>query len=378
MRITKLFLLGMVTAGFAASCSSDDSFVSPETNDSSAIEFGTYVAHSVESRAGTKGDMDLEHLKKGFGVFAYHKVGAGYSTGLKPNFMYNQQVTYQTSKWVYAPVKYWPNNPSEKVSFFAYAPYVETVSSDNVEGITKIAPANNGTGDPIISYKVSDDATKVVDLVYDNTQKDKEKPAVGDKIKFQFKHALCKLQFNVQGVFDKVEAPSTDDVDTNTKIYMQEVKLVNGFGKSGDLNLATGAWSNIEPAAGAREIAFGVSNFVEALTEASNGAGVTKEKVALLKTATPFFTVIPTTLDGSKKVQMVVKYKVVTTDAALEGGKYENVNTITCDLSSLTGLEAGKAYTFNIKLGMTTVKVDADVTAWGTNTEIDVDAPKNK
>ena len=47
-----------------------------------------------------------------------------------PNFMCNQQVTYEppkpgesTGTWNYTPLKYWPAQRNDKISFFAYAPY---------------------------------------------------------------------------------------------------------------------------------------------------------------------------------------------------------------------------------------------------------------
>ena len=134
----------------------------------------------------------------GFGVFAYYTgletygVFQGYNnntegtknTAQAPNFMYNQKVYAELSNnasddiyWTYSPLKYWPNDFSDGkvdnqtpnaaegsgenggyVSFFAYAPYVESTPAtgavtDNTTGITAMTN-NSTTGDPKITYKL--------------------------------------------------------------------------------------------------------------------------------------------------------------------------------------------------------------------------------
>lgn len=100
----------------------------------------------------------------------------------KPNFMYNQHVTWNSTNtlWEYSPLKYWPNDFADndvdaqtpaaqgsttyggKVSFFAYAPYVATASGTS--GITAIS-ANNVGGNPTITYKMASTG-KNVDILW--------------------------------------------------------------------------------------------------------------------------------------------------------------------------------------------------------------------
>ena len=65
--------------------------------------------------------------------------------------MYNEQVTYTGTVWTYEPVKYWPNeygdgatsDDVDKVSFFAYAPWVDvtaTTGTPTTTGRTESAP----------------------------------------------------------------------------------------------------------------------------------------------------------------------------------------------------------------------------------------------
>lgn len=217
----KLFILA--TAAVALASCSDSDLVgniasSQQTEQPQAVEFGTYMG-TTATRAGYEGNMTTNLLKDGtttggFGVFAYYtgrntygqQQGTTYSTetnpqtNIAPNFMYNQQVTWDNTneKWTYAPVKYWPNEVSTtsdddqnddssnypaytdgtnggNVSFFAYAPYIpvdQSASPGNInganpatsgingsnttDGITKIS-GNEYAGDPIITYVIPDD-----------------------------------------------------------------------------------------------------------------------------------------------------------------------------------------------------------------------------
>ena len=85
---------------------------------------GTRATKEYESAA------DLTDI----GVFAYFTNGAFSEGSSTPNFMYNQQVERQTGdgSWTYSPVKYWPGNTMDKISFFAYG-FISEVSG-NIRG----------------------------------------------------------------------------------------------------------------------------------------------------------------------------------------------------------------------------------------------------
>lgn len=194
-----------------ASCSQSDDLSAPvvaENTQPQAIEFGTYVGKGIQTRAGWVGDITDTQLQSntaadGFGVFAFYTGLEVYpnvtssSTPVpvsvtpnnnKPNFMYNQQVTWNgtSSLWKYTPLKYWPNDFSEsdvdnqssaatgsttyggKLSFFAYAPYVTKADADadasTGTGIIGMS-ANNFEGNPTITYKMASSG-KNVDLLW--------------------------------------------------------------------------------------------------------------------------------------------------------------------------------------------------------------------
>jgi len=58
------------------------------------------------------------------------------------------KTTSWSGGWEYKPLKYWPNEATDKVSFFAYAPH----STDGSNNITLFA--NTVGGDPVITYTV--------------------------------------------------------------------------------------------------------------------------------------------------------------------------------------------------------------------------------
>ncbi len=56
------------------------------------------------------------------GVYAYY-TQAG--TDGRAEFMMNEDVLKESSSWTYSPVKYWPANTNDKISFYGYYPHVE-------------------------------------------------------------------------------------------------------------------------------------------------------------------------------------------------------------------------------------------------------------
>ena len=100
------------------------------------------------------------------GVFASYTGKLDYeSTTVAPDYMYNQEVRYTSSGvWEYAPVKYWPNDANDYVSFFAYAPYEDSPSKDAPTGIFNMSRSVD-LGDPWINFRLPEYEHQV-DLLY--------------------------------------------------------------------------------------------------------------------------------------------------------------------------------------------------------------------
>ena len=329
-----------------------------------AIEFGTCLGRDAQTKGSVFDTETMQGENVGFGVFAYYTNDAQYSGAATPNFMNNQQVTYNESAkaWTYAPVKYWPNEATDYVSFFAYAPYDEYTVP--------------GSGDPIIDFTVPADVTSHIDLVAaENSHIDCQKQAINGKILFTFKHALSRVGFKVEAVMDEVNdqvngaTPDTDNQDNpitaGTTISVQEVEIYSYFNNSGKLNLNGAEWT---------DRAFSYTSYK--LTR-DNFEAVADEVTITptpLNNEESYMMLIPTA--ASNKVKVRVKYTVTTEDNKLTGGASVVENNITSDEFDFQ-FEQGKAYTFVLHLGLTSVKLDAEVAVWDEMGDYVVNVPNN-
>ena len=289
-----LFLLALT------GCSKDEA-----GNDSGApvpVRFEAGSPEVFKSRTEINTLDDLKNPVKnpnGFGVFAYYTGASGWGTvgsSTTPNFMYNQQVTY-SSGWTYTPVKYWPNANGEKVSFFAYAPYIS-----NTTGFS----TNTAVGAPIISYTW--EASN--DLLYDK-QIDQVKGTVSSAVTFTFKHALAKVEFKIRRK-DNSGPPVT----------LKSLSI--GLYTSGTFNLGTESW-----------------------TPTSERVSQTIRSTDLAVTA--FTAETAHRLGSSMLVIPDLKYTI---NYTIDGNEYTHNNV------SITGLNKGNSYTIIFTIDGDVIKVD--------------------
>lgn len=430
----KLFVGSLALLAFMASCSSSNDDLTggaPSPKESSVpLTFGSYLGRTATSRAGATGVQTTSTLAtNGFGLFAYYTDNSSYDgTSSKPNFMYNTQVKGTTSgtttSWSYSPLRYWPNETgtdgtngatskgTDHLSFFAYAPYVEATATtgavtDNTVGITALTK-NSDAGDPKVSYTVAADPAKSVDLLWgvsntatwDNVTGtalnltvgkpyiDLIKPKTGQNVSFNFKHALTRLGLTVQGAFDQVAAGGTLK---DAKITVAKVEITGaGFAAKGVLNLNNTTageplWDTSAADAGTLSLTLDGDNLNETIKDAGDvdaakqKEGVTATQKGLLKDNT-YFMFIPGTATTAKPLKVKITYYTTTDDPNLATGYTRVENVITKSISAADpGLkfEAGKAYTLNLVLGMTSVKVTATVADWTDGTDTQVNLPIN-
>ena len=272
----KKYLVFAVAALALMACNKQETPSAPELNAPQAISFDSYLNRGVSTRSGYAGLLNSDSLQdEGFGVFAYYTDFNAYDDQATPNFMYNQLVEY-SGGWTYSPVKYWPNeygsaaisDDVDKVSFFAYAPYVDvTPSTGKVEdatyGITGMN-RNSANGDPILKYIGSFDPNKSVDLcwgvvpadiatnTWDIVQTgaaqaglvagkpwiDVQRPndPAAQKLKFEFNHALAQLNVQIDADVDKYKHADGTDLAAETKIFVRSISFT-GLAMKGALNL---------------------------------------------------------------------------------------------------------------------------------------------
>lgn len=346
MLISALALAALATT----SCSNEETkAIEPQSN---AIEFGTYLGRDAVSR-GTV--LDLGGLKsKGFGVFGYYTQTSDYASNTAANFMFDQAVNYSASAWSYSPVKYWPNNQGEKVTFLAYAP---TTTDSHIELPTGFDKTK--AEDAKIKFTVDGTVGSQVDFLVADKQENLTKQATTGTVKFNFKHALSRIGFTVEAMVDKVNDDATgtpddgsvtsDAIATGTTITIESLELSTDFSTNGEINLYTQAWTLATAAA--TTYSWDSADFAT--------TNVTTAKTTL-NSNDKYLMILPQSVTNLK---FKVVYKVKTTDTALNGGSSEITNTIEETVTNFT-FAAGKAYTFNLHLGMTSVKFDAEVSGW--------------
>ncbi|MBS7573885.1 fimbrillin family protein [Bacteroides sp. NSJ-90] len=174
-------------------CDNEDTTLMP----TQPIGFSTSVDDSAtradsDTHAATRAEATTANLTE-IGVFAYN-TGTSYmaSTGFAPNLLCNQSVKKVNGTWTYSPVKYWPANPNDKVSFFAYAPHSASVPSGG-DQISAVPTSVTTNGSPAIIYTP---VKGELDILY----------SLGElnctnnhgTVRFTMKHATTKVIFKVK------------------------------------------------------------------------------------------------------------------------------------------------------------------------------------
>ena len=311
-----LFFVAAASALMLTACTSENDVVQSAAQQQSApkaVGFDVYTQGATEvTRAGQAGIMTTSRLQRseanggGFGVYGFY---TDYTTGASsvyadyaeqiaadkvPNFMVNEKILWNdvNQGWYYNPLKYWPNETTQdsqttpalmedgtnkatdKLTFFAYAPYVNTgVKEFGITGVTDktgvltptadlTTPANAGSAraaaEPSVSYYASlANPNKGVDLLWGVAPAggltytavngttinkaegtpliDMVKPDVNTNMKFLFQHALARIGVKAVAAIDQIGAGGT--LDPNTKITIKSITLEGYFGETGVLNL---------------------------------------------------------------------------------------------------------------------------------------------
>ena len=110
--------------------------------------------------------------------------------------------------WTYSPIKYWPNNDSDRISFVAYAPYVDEGAGSNPS-----FSGNKVAGHPILTYTLPLTETGKQDFLVGNCLNKKSSDGV---VALTMKHALTQVKFKIKNS----ETATFDAVLTGLEILM--------------------------------------------------------------------------------------------------------------------------------------------------------------
>lgn len=226
----KKFGIWALTAMMAVSCAK----VAQEGGDEPWNELGGDRPVSFRSSLTAPETKATLPTGSSFGVFAYYTKTNNWNSArgsTVPNFMYNEEVTFDGTSYSYAPIKYWPNNTNEKISFWAYYPYS---ASAVLYQKGKTTAYNNTTKDlPDIRFTVTDGQT---DFMISDVAANKTKPAVDTPVELSFNHALSRLSFYVK----KVDAA----VPEKYTVKLKTIRLDGIYLTATHKNSGTVGWAN--------------------------------------------------------------------------------------------------------------------------------------
>lgn len=359
--MNKKFFMGIaaMAALTLVSCSSDDlDSVSDNSSKNEAISFDGYCGRSAVAVNGSRGSVvDIKALQEsteGFGVFGnYSSTTEGTTPAYGNSLFKNQQVTYDKtkSKWTYSPLRFWPTQGY--IDFLAYAPYDSQY--DNI--VTK--------DNQKLTFTVDSNIKNQKDLLYANAvgQTKDGISSTGNKVKFQFAHALSKLGYKVKlsgdyssnATFNLTKITLAGSPDGATKAFYTKGKI--DLSKT---NTASDLWS---------EYAADRQNF-DWFSGSSTVTGTDLKHPDDNRVENEdYLFVIPQKFKtGTDKLYVIVTYTIT----------YKNdtqnpiTNTVYKQLSN--DFEPGKAYMINLTLGLP-IEFDADVTTWGDDNSIDCTEP---
>lgn len=358
----KKFFMGIaaMAALTLVSCSSDDlNSLSDNSSKNEAISFDGYCGRSAVAVNGSRGSVvDIKALQastEGFGVFGnYSSTTEGTTPAYGNSLFKNQQVTYDKtkSKWTYSPLRFWPTQGH--IDFLAYAPYDRQY--DNI--VTK--------DNQKLTFTVDSNIENQKDLLYANAvgQTKDNISSAGNKVNFQFAHALSKLGYKVKlsgdyssnATFNLTKITLAGSPDGTTKAFYTLGKI--DLSKT---NTALDLWS---------EYATDKQNF-DWFSGSSTVTGTDlKHPNDNRAENKDYLFVIPQDFSetGTDNLYVIVTYTIT----------YKNdtqnpiTNTVYKQLSN--NFEPGKAYMINLTLGLP-IEFDATVTDWERDTPIDCTEP---
>lgn len=334
-----------------------------ETSSSSAseINFDAYVGRNASTRSSI---TDIKFLQgsvwnAGFGVFARYG---------NTHLMDTEHVTWRGDHWGYDHIRFWPS--SGTVDFYAFAPYSPPVRMDKLPDYLadKLVDKTHSKDETYINFPSN---MSPVDLVWANQPDQTAPKSPNSKVKFQFKHALVRLGFDITANQTLEEKGAVITVD---KVILYGANETSGiFLMGGYLNLKTGNWVPYDND-GIRWFytwtpTGKVDGKDETLDEQQKKGPIYKLSAPQLDYNTPsianekdsYIFIIPQ--DPPANFNLKITYKVK------QGNFVEDV-TVYKDLLKVLPKDPfgvrGKAYTFHFKLSLDPVdfKVTADVKDW--------------
>lgn len=379
-------MMMVLTALAMAGCSQNEvTDINPDAH--RAIGFDVYTG--VQTRGAETDLVALKVSGAGFGFLAYKTEGDWSTKGgdAVPDFLYNENGKWAdgvpTGSWGYDNIRFWPTNTTDKISFFAYAPYEASPTDGSNNGITLSAQTAKGAPTLDFALTTTNNWKDMVDLVTDNRSNIQDQTATSNAgspgtVSFKFSHVLTKVA--------DIKVKPDQTLGSDIKIYVTNLKLVPGSSILQDkakYQFSDGNWVAATSGASYFSSEQDLSDFLNKTDK--NTWGYTTKSVDISNNATAtslfptnealyFIPVNNGTGTGAKgDLKLKIKYDIVT-----KVDENKNVTSTTEKEVELpiNTFKKGTAhtYTLTIKLNTIGITVDETITDWSTTTgeEIDV------
>lgn len=292
-----------------------------QTDETETLSLPLSFSTTVED-VQTRGTDITTTTLTSMGVFAYFTNG-NFTAAATPNFMYNQLISKSGSTWSYSPVKYWPANSTDKISFFAYAPH----------NATGVAPnAATQTGYPSITYTVPAAEADQTDLLAATPLMNKSNGTVN----FSLKHALTKVKFVVKNGDSDGTEKTVNSFSIKAKTSGKLTYTETGF-----------SWGNF-------------SSETTTFTPTTNTNITIPTDLNGTKDIATFY-LIPETAGATFSINYTMKGNIETGGTA----PTHTVNVTDKAIGTTPAWNAGGAVTYTITLSKTGLEVEATGGTWG-------------
>lgn len=341
MKRILLFAAAMAVA--LSSCSKNEVADRPESA-KRAVGFGSYAGVAAKATVES-GFMGGDQLL----VDAYFTEQTDYISlsSVPEAFMQDQRVTASgetdvaATAWTYSPIKYWPNDTGDKVSFFAVTDASATlpVTTFNTISDESLAP----------SFDVTDAATDIMIA----SCLDVEEPADGS-ITFAFKHIMSQVN---------VTAKLAAQLDAATTVTVTGFTIDgNDYPSNGTFTFdkedeSSGVWSSGGAASYFNDVA--TSYLLASLVD--DGV-LNNDDTPTATTLTEPILVVPST---SKTLAAELTYTVFTKAGENSPNNSTITNTATFNIEPTA---MNTIYNYNISISLTGVVVKASISGWESTT----------
>lgn len=158
--------------------------------------------------------------------------------GWTPNFMYDEVVEWDNGNWSYDPLRYWPSNPENTITFWAYS------SPTYDPGVISLRKAHSqdpystaSAGLPGIKFTTDGSLDLLVsDIAEDQSDSNENLDPNNGIVTLMFRHAMCWVDFSVK------KEDAANDYDITLKSL-----VINNIRSSGVYEQENGWGNQVDP-----------------------------------------------------------------------------------------------------------------------------------